>query len=907
MNKFAFVCFLMFTLPLMGQVATAEDSARDVLQYNESFVERDAPTTDITVMSTFQVEVNVCGYDDQGARGDCESSTATNIHWFQYNVAKDAEGNISGMGDYFMWDVENRGAPHYVDLTVELCWKTSLDPSKVLCLYKDDIYQDEDEKIATHSIRSDTYFVRVEAHDEYLYDRDEGGDETVVRVTPTIISSTSDMENPRILTGQNRVDAKVCHKDCETSSEEDPVDVFAVEAFQGDIVSFRFGSREYDFGCDYSVYVYAMNDYYLSTYDNMTYYRIDDCGKYDSDIMRITVDYSMPKSGLLYVWFQDRQLSNEQDPDSYTIRLNGIDTSSRQGDADRDGDGMTDVEEARCGSSFYDANDVAPDADGDGFCDAFVGDDDGDGVLDEEDNCPNTPPSAEDYDSDGCEDTMDTDVDNDGVLDIDDACPLGELAWISSASNDQDGDGCLDASEDLDDDNDGWSDLDETECGSSSTNNTDVPSNFDEVLESGNRECDAMDVDDDEDGTLDVDDDCQFSEHWVMENQNIVFIDVDTDGDGCFNDIDNDLDDDGDGIPDSEDNCPVGLRLGSDVDNDGCKDSEDGDTDGDSFSDYTEDECGSDKNVSTSFPEDFDNDGDCDLIDLDDDNDGVADTGDWAPLDASETRDTDGDGVGDNADQDADGDGVYDENDAFPLDDTESKDLDNDGIGDNSDLDLDGDGWSNTDEITCGTDKQQANSIPTDTNNDGECDAVDDDDDGDDHSDIKEKRCGSNPLDSSDEPDDHDGDGLCNEDDQDSDDDGIIDDEDDCDFSEIGLKNTDADDDNDGCWNSEDQATALSDTVKASAVILVAILLGCLAFGFSVIQGRKTGADFAKSGVSQTTVINNEDNSVTSISHEDNSVRIDESVRTDNSRGDSHIESHGSSINTGSGSQSNKK
>ena len=870
MNRFAWICLLMFTLPLMGQVATAEDSARGTLQYNEDFVERNIPTTDITVMSTFQVEVNLCGYDDFGSRGDCESSTASNIHWFQYNVAKDADGNISGMGDYFMWDVENRGTPHYVDLTLELCWKSSLDTSKVVCLYEDDIYYDEDKIITSYSIRSDTYFVRVQAHDEYLKDRDDGGDETIVRVTPTLKSSTSDMENPRILTGQDRVDAKVCHKDCDTSSEVDPVDVFAVEAFEGDVVSFRFASREYDFGCDASVYVKAMSDYYLSTYDNMTYYSIDDCGKYDSNIMRTTVEYSMPKSGLLYIWFQDGILSNEQDPDSYTIRLNGIDSSSRQGGADRDGDGMTDVEEARCGSSFYDANDVAPDTDGDGFCDAFAGDDDGDGVLDEEDNCPNTPPSAQDYDSDGCENTLDSDADNDGVLDINDACQLGELGWISSASNDLDGDGCLDASEDLDDDNDGWSDLDETECGSSSTNNTNMPSNFDEVLESGGRECDAMDLDKDEDGTLDVDDDCQFSEHWVMENQNIVFIDVDTDGDGCFNDIDNDLDDDGDGIPDSEDSCPVGLRLGSDVDNDGCKDSEDGDTDGDSFSDYTEDVCGSDKNVSTSFPEDYDDDGVCDAIDPDIDNDGVLNEGDWAPRDTSESRDTDEDGIGDNADQDDDGDGVYDEDDAFPLDDTESKDLDGDGIGDNSDLDIDGDGWLNTEEISCGTDKNEENSIPTDTDGDEVCDAVDDDKDGDGFSDRAEKGCGSDELDSSDFPYDDDEDGLCDE----------------------------KDPSDDGSW---------SNIAKASAGAGLMIVLGFLFLLFTVTQMRKAGETAAKAGVSQTTNISHEDNSVTSISHEDNSVRIDKSVRTDNSRGDSHIESHGSNINTGSGSQSNKK
>ena len=61
------------------------------------------------------------------------------------------------------------------------------------------------------------------------------------------------------------------------------------------------------------------------------------------------------------------------------------------------------------------------------------------------------------------------------------------------------------------------------------------------------------------------------------------------------------------------------------------------------------------------------------------DNDGVPDSSDAFPLDASETADTDGDGVGDNAD-------------AFPLDSSESVDTDNDGVGNNVDSDDDGDG-----------------------------------------------------------------------------------------------------------------------------------------------------------------------------------------------------------------------
>jgi hypothetical protein len=97
---------------------------------------------------------------------------------------------------------------------------------------------------------------------------------------------------------------------------------------------------------------------------------------------------------------------------------------------------------------------------------------------------------------------------------------------------------------------------------------------------------------------------------------------------------------------------------------------------------------------------------------LDTDGDGVPDSTDIFPRDASETTDTDGDGIGDNGDNcpaivntdqlntdndqlgnicddDDDGDGVNDAEDIFPLDATEQVDIDEDGLGDNKDLDLD--------------------------------------------------------------------------------------------------------------------------------------------------------------------------------------------------------------------------
>ena len=79
-------------------------------------------------------------------------------------------------------------------------------------------------------------------------------------------------------------------------------------------------------------------------------------------------------------------------------------------------------------------------------------------------------------------------------------------------------------------------------------------------------------------------------------------------------------------------------------------------------------------------------------IDCDSDNDGVNDSLDILPFDASEALDTDSDGEGNNADLDDDGDGVADINDAFPLDNFETVDTDSDGIGNNADTDDDNDG-----------------------------------------------------------------------------------------------------------------------------------------------------------------------------------------------------------------------
>jgi len=93
-------------------------------------------------------------------------------------------------------------------------------------------------------------------------------------------------------------------------------------------------------------------------------------------------------------------------------------------------------------------------------------DDDGDGIVDEDDNCPTnmqwgwTSNLTNDLDSDGCKDLVeDDDDDGDGKNDTVDSCPLGNTNWTSDSFTDIDRDGCRDVSEDDDDDNDGVADV----------------------------------------------------------------------------------------------------------------------------------------------------------------------------------------------------------------------------------------------------------------------------------------------------------------------------------------------------------------------------------------------------------------------------------------------------------------
>jgi len=121
---------------------------------------------------------------------------------------------------------------------------------------------------------------------------------------------------------------------------------------------------------------------------------------------------------------------------------------------DTDGDGIYDDEDNCPEVPNTDQFDADDDSIGD-LCDECPydseNDADGDGVCGDVDNCPDEPNSNQaDFDGDGAGDVCDLDDDNDGVLDENDNCPFA----ANSDQADADGDGAGDAC-DTDDDNDG--------------------------------------------------------------------------------------------------------------------------------------------------------------------------------------------------------------------------------------------------------------------------------------------------------------------------------------------------------------------------------------------------------------------------------------------------------------------
>jgi len=262
-------------------------------------------------------------------------------------------------------------------------------------------------------------------------------------------------------------------------------------------------------------------------------------------------------------------------------------------DSDDDGEGILDIFDSCPQGALTWLSNNTTDHDSDGCKDSIEDDDDdNDAINDISDACTTgvlnwTSNGTTDYDTDGCKDSNeDLDDDDDTVNDTADACPKGSLGWISSPTTDHDGDGCLDSAEDSDDDNDGIDDEYDTchqgDLNWTSSNQTD--NDGDGCLDA------TEDLNDDNDHYQDYDDSCpNGTVGWYSGSI------TDYDGDGC-KDSDEDLDDDADGVLDVDDNCPKGIQgwitnPTVDFDSDGCHDwNEDTDDDGDGVSDLI-DKC----------------------------------------------------------------------------------------------------------------------------------------------------------------------------------------------------------------------------------------------------------------------------------------------------------------------------
>ena len=347
--------------------------------------------------------------------------------------------------------------------------------------------------------------------------------------------------------------------------------------------------------------------------------------------------------------------------------------------SDTDGDTCED-----CSSGVYDTSNDGLDYDSDSTCDATDTDDDNDSILDGVDDCEqgdldwsSTPLS--DHDTDGCQDdsSEDTDDDNDGIADDSDACQTSlnphndnvaglEDGFQSNATSDYDTDGCEDDSlEDTDDDNDGVAD-DPDDCELSNNVGdyaagaagfvSDSSSDWDS---DGCEDADVEDVDDDNDSQADGEDDCDPDSgvasdlNWTSSPDTDYDDDGcqdDTNGDGLFDDGDEDADDDNDGVDDVDDDCPAGEL--------GWTSSGVGEAHGQDTTDYDGDGCLDDSSEDT-----------------DDDNDGAADADDTDDNNIYECSDNDQDGCEDCLS------GTYNLNDDGP-------DNDGDGQCDVGDVDL---------------------------------------------------------------------------------------------------------------------------------------------------------------------------------------------------------------------------
>ena len=263
------------------------------------------------------------------------------------------------------------------------------------------------------------------------------------------------------------------------------------------------------------------------------------------------------------------------------------------------------------------------------------GDDDGDNIADDDDQCPDTP-EGESVNSEGCS-LSQLDTDGDTVTDDVDICPNTPSTEIANSV------GCSSSQTDIDTDGDGVNDIDANADQLDMCPNT-LPEDYDEVDASG---CAPSQLDTDGDGVTDDVDLCpDTTAGATVTPEGCIVAGADTDGDG---------------VEDVDDDFPSDATQWTDSDDDGFGDNWDDEADAELregtvgqwvANATTPDDCpqefGESIGLVTGCP-DTDGDGWADTYpDLWLNDDERATILDLWPDDPSQWTDLDGDGFGDN-------------------------------------------------------------------------------------------------------------------------------------------------------------------------------------------------------------------------------------------------------------------
>ncbi len=403
---------------------------------------------------------------------------------------------------------------------------------------------------------------------------------------------------------------------------------------------------------------------------------------------------------------------------------NGIDDQVERS-SDTDGDGIPDWRDVdNDNDGVPDGIDGYTDTDSDGLPNYIDTDSDGDGISDTIE-AGDTPSQKKDSDSDGIEDRLDLDSDNDGVSDeLEKAIDSDGDGVPDHIDTDSDNDGIsdlvesggIDADEDnrvdafIDQDSNGISDrIDASQFEETDSDGDGLPDRIEPgrlaTISSGSIDLTAL-IDSDNDGIPDVTEGTNDQDGDGLPN----YLDADSDNDGLLDEIEAGftlftvVDSDADGHPD---------YLDGDSDNDGLSDVaetlgivEDLNLDGviDGFVDENRNGVDDSIDLLPVFPDDLDNDGFSDYLDLDTDADGLFDLVEANGIDSDNDgmvdgmRDSDADTIPDSVDvdqtngADADADSIDDIADADFVD--RGIDTDRDGIVDAKDIDPDGNGYA---------------------------------------------------------------------------------------------------------------------------------------------------------------------------------------------------------------------